>query len=306
MSGDRSMRYALLFSGQGTQHPGMLHWLESEPASQAALSCMAAAVGADWRASLEQAESRSANTYAQPLIVGTALAAWGALAAHLPDAPSAVAGYSVGELAAYAAAGVLPTQTVMQLAVQRATLMDAGVAGVDTGLMSVSGLRKDQVIQPGLSCAIDLGMEQGIYAGASALLDACALALTARGALCKRLEIRVASHSPWMAGAAQGFAAQLESLPFTRPPVPVVLNATGMGSRDPQALRTALSQQIANTVHWAACMDSLAEQGIDRVMEIGAGTTLSKLWNQRHSSIPSRSISEFRDAKGTAQWLLKN
>jgi [acyl-carrier-protein] S-malonyltransferase len=300
------MRYALLFSGQGTQHPGMLPWLESEPASQLALASMVAILGADWRMQLEQADSRSSNAYAQPLIVGTALAAWAALAAHLPESPSAIAGYGVGRQLADAVAGVLPKQTVMDLAVQRAALMDAAVADVYTGLMSVSGLRKELVLQPGLTCAIDLGEEQGIYAAESAWLNACCETLTARGAVCKRLEIRVASHSPWMASAAQGFAAQLEPLAFARPTTTLILNATGMGTRDPQTLRRALSHQIANTVQWAACMDTLAEQGIDRVMEIGAGTTLSKLWNQRHPTIPSRSISEFRDAKGAAQWLLRD
>jgi [acyl-carrier-protein] S-malonyltransferase len=300
------MRYALLFSGQGTQHPGMLPWLEAEPACQPALAAMADLLGTDWRKPLEQAESRSANAYAQPLIVGTALAAWAALAAQLPDAPIAIAGYSVGELAAYSAAGVLPMQTALQLAAKRAALMDAAVAGKDTGLLSVSGLPKEQVQQPGLHCAIDLGAEQGIYAAEASVLDSCAQTFTARGALCKRLEVRVASHSPWMASAAEGFAKQMEALPFTRPQASLVLNATGTATRDPHQLRLALSTQIAATVQWAACMDTLAEQGLDCVLEIGAGITLSKMWNQRHPDIPARSVSEFRDSKGAAQWLLRH
>ena len=280
------MRYAVLFSGQGTQHPGMLPWLESEPACQPALDAMVAQLGPDWRTSLDHSDSRSSNAYAQPLIVGTALAAWAALAAQLPEAPAAIAGYSVGELAAYAAAGVLPVQTVLRLATQRAAWMDAAVEGCDTGLLSVSGLPIDVVlrvaaalsngpaqaeaqaqgtaekIHHGLSCAIALGAEQGIYAGESALLDLCAQALSARGAVCKRLEVRVASHSPWMASAEQGFAALLEPLVFARPQATLVLNATGTGTRDPQTLRTALSTQIANTVQWSACMETLAEQGV--------------------------------------------
>ena len=302
------MSYAVLFSGQGTQAPGMLPWLESEPASMSALDAMAQLIGSDWRSSLEYPHKRSSNAFAQPLITGTALAAWAALAACLDERPSAIAGYSVGELPAFACAGVFSAQTAIALSVQRAALMDAAVAGLDTGLLSVSGVSVAQVLQaqPALDCAIEIGPDQGIYAGESSALMAGAEALARQGALYRLLEVRVASHSRWMASAALGFAAQLDALPFARPHAALILNATGAGSRDPKALRAALSAQIASTVQWAACMDALAEQGVACVMEIGAGATLSKMWNQRHPDIPARSLDEFMDAAGAARWLQRN
>ena len=302
------MTYALLFSGQGTQHPGMLPWLESTPASQAVLQAMAATIGSDWRAGLADAAMRSRNAFAQPLIVGTALAAWAALAACLDSAPAAIAGYSVGELPAFACAGVFSAQTALDLALQRAALMDAAVEGLDTGLLSVSGLHQEQVLQthPGLDCAIEISADQGIYAGEADTITAAAEALRTQGALCKLLEVRVASHSRWMASAAVGFAAQLESVPFARPHACLVLNATGAGSRNPQVLRSALAAQIDHTVQWSACMDALAEQGVACVMEIGAGTTLGKMWNQRYPGIPARSLEEFRDTAGAARWLQRS
>jgi [acyl-carrier-protein] S-malonyltransferase len=81
------------------------------------------------------------------------------------------------------------------------------------------------------------------------------------------------------------------------------LNASGAGTRDPHALRTALARQIDHTVQWAACLDALAEQGVHCVLEIGAGATLSKMWNQRHPDIPARSLEDFNDAAGAARWL---
>lgn len=299
------MSYALVFSGQGTQHPGMLPWLESEPASQSALQALAAQLGASWRNALEDAQQRSSNAYAQPLIVGTALAVAAALAAQLQERPLAVAGYSVGELAAYACAGVFSAQAAIQLAAQRAALMDAAVAGLDTGLLSVSGLSQTQVLQaqPALQHAIDIGWDQGIYAAEASVLQASAQALRAMGALCKLLEVRVASHSRFMDSAATGFAAQLEAVAFARPQAAVVTNASGFSTRDPQTLRGALSAQISGTVRWAACMDALAEQGVACVLEVGAGSTLAKMWNQRHPAIPARSVAEFRDAAGVMRWL---
>jgi [acyl-carrier-protein] S-malonyltransferase len=299
------MSYGLLFSGQGTQHAGMLPWLESDPACASALQALIQVLGSDWRTGLQDAAQRSRNTFAQPLITGTALAAWAALAAALDAPPSAVAGYSVGELPAMACAGVFSAQTAMALAVQRAALMDAAVAGRDTGLLSVSGLSVAQVLQaqPALDCAIEIGADQGIYAGEVCALTTGAQALAAMGALCKPLDVRVASHSRWMASAAQGFAAHLQDMLFTRPQAAVVLNASGASTRDPQTLRRALATQIDHTVQWAACMDALAEQGVACVMEIGAGTTLSKMWNQRYPAIPARAIEEFKDAAGAARWL---
>jgi [acyl-carrier-protein] S-malonyltransferase len=179
------------------------------------------------------------------------------------------------------------------------------VAGLETGLLSVSGLSPAQVLhaQPALQFAIDIGWDQGIYAAEASVLDSSAQALRAMGALCKPLEVRVASHSRFMDSAARGFAAHLEALAFARPQAAVVTNASGSGTRDLQALRNALSAQIASTVRWAACMDALAEQGVACVLEVGAGSTLARMWNQRHPDIPARSVAEFRDAAGALRWL---
>lgn len=299
------MTYALLFSGQGTQHPGMLPWLEEAPASQAVLHTLAQTIGGDWRCGLQDAAQRSRNRFAQPLLTGTAVAAWAALAAVLDEPPVAVAGYSVGELAAYACAGVFGADTSIALAAQRAALMDAAVEGLDTGLLSVSGRRVDAVLQaqPAWDCAIDIGVDHAIYAGELPALTAGAQALTALGASCKLLEVRVASHSRWMASASDALAKALAPIPFARPHTRLVLNATGASTQDPQTLRNALSAQVSHTVQWAACMDTLAEQGVACVLEIGAGTTLARMWNQRHPSVPARSMEDFRDAAGAARWL---
>jgi [acyl-carrier-protein] S-malonyltransferase len=156
---------------------------------------------------------------------------------------------------------------------------------------------------PGLDCAIYIAADQGIYAGPAALLETCSAALREQGALCKRLDIRVASHSRRMSQAALQFAEHLKGVNFARPTSALALNATGGISRQPDTLRPALAQQIANTVQWAACMESIAELGVTCVLEVGAGTTLSKIWNQQHPDIPARSIEEFRNVEGVVRWI---
>ncbi|OYU42987.1 MAG: ACP S-malonyltransferase, partial [Burkholderiales bacterium PBB4] len=289
------MSYAALFSGQGTQRPGMLPWLEVEPACHSALQAMQGIIGSDWRATLADDAERSSNVFAQPLLVGTGLAAWSALALQLQEPPAVVAGYSVAELSAFACAGVFSVSDAMALARQRAADMDAAVLGMAGGLLAVSGMSRDAVLQacPTMACAIDVAADQAIYAGPADVLRICALDLAMRGAVCTQLEVRVASHSHWMSGAALQFEQTLKVLPFNKAKVAIALNATGTTTTHPNTLRRALSAQIATTVQWAACMDAIAERGVRCVIEIGTGATLSKMWNQRYPGIPARSINDF-------------
>ena len=299
------MSYAVLFSGQGTQRPGMLPWLESEPACQTALQAMQAAVGTDWRATLENVVQRSSNAFAQPLLVGTGLAAWSALARCLQEQPTVVAGYSVAEISAFACAGVFSVSDAISLACQRAADMDAAVSGMAGGMLAVSGMSPDTVLHacPAIARAIDIAPDRAIYAGPVDVLKSCAFDLALRGAMCTQLDVRVPSHSHWMSGAALHFKQTLKAIPFNKAEVAVALNATGTTTTQPDTLCDALSEQIATTLQWAACMDSVAERGVRCVIEIGAGTTLSKMWNQRYPGIPARSIDEFRDAKGAKRWI---
>ena len=302
------MSYALVFSGQGTQHPDMLPWLESQAACQPDLRELNAVLGRPWREVLAAQELRERNALAQPLLVGSALAAQAALVAQLGTAPAAVAGYSVGELSAFACAGVLTNREAIALAVARAAAMDAAVAGQTTGLLSVSGMPRAAVLAAcaELSCAIDIGEDQGIYAGTAAQLALAMTRLSVLGAVCKPLAVRVASHSAWMAPALGPFAASLDAVALQRPAMALALNATGSVSRQPTVLRDALCQQLVSTVQWAACMDAIAEQGVACVLEVGPGNALSRMWNQRHPHIPARALEAFQGLAGAVQWVLVN
>lgn len=296
------MSYALLVPGQGSQHPDMLPWLDAHPAAQAALVAMAQAIGVDWRARLQDPNFLHANAIAQPLVTGTALAAWAVLRPLLTAAPAIVAGYSVGELAAWACAGVVDTAATLTLATQRAAAMDRAGAGAVTGLLSVSGLGAAQVAAP-LECAIRLGAMHHIFAGHRAELEAAVPRLTAAGAQCKWLEVRLASHSSWMATASVEVAALWQTLPLATPHCHIATNYSGSATRRAEVLRHDLAQQISHTVEWAACMDAVAERGVRCVLELGAGHALAKLWAQRFPEIPVRSLEDFRSPEAVASWV---
>jgi [acyl-carrier-protein] S-malonyltransferase len=298
---------ALLFPGQGTQQPAMLPWLEQQAAAAPTLAAMAKLIGADWRDRLAEPAWAGSNRVAQCLITGTAIAAWQSLAEMLPT-PGVIAGYSVGELAAFCAAGVFDAETALALAVDRAEAMSASVAGKATSLLAVSGLNNEEVARTserlGLSVAIRLAADKFIVGGLDGPLTAAQSEWTAQGANCTRLAIAVASHTPLMAAAAASFALQLEHLPLASPQTALICNFSASTVRRPADLAAALAGQIATTVPWDACMDTIAERRPRCVVEIGPGTTLARLWNDRHPDIPARSIDEFRSPGAVARWAL--
>ena len=136
------MSFALIFSGQGMQHPAMLSWL----AEDELLSVMARVLGADWRQRLQDPAWAGRNAHAQVLLTGLGLAAWTQLAPRLPE-PAVVAGYSVGEVAAFAAAGVCTPGEAIELVQCRAALMDRDAERCAAGLLAVSGLADEAMAQ---------------------------------------------------------------------------------------------------------------------------------------------------------------
>ena len=302
------MAYALLFSGQANQHAGMLPWLEAVPACAPVLRQMESLVGSDWRATLADPVRRADNGFAQVVITGTALAAWAALQDAGIAAPRAVAGYSVGELAAFAAAGVFAPASALALAQVRARCMDEAVAGLHTGLLAVTGMAAARALArcPKLECAIDIGPEQAVLAGVDEDLADALLQLSREGAQCTRLDVAVASHSSWMRPALAPFDIALQGVAWSPALCPLALNATGGLGKQVAVLRRALQAQIAQTVQWESCMQALAERQPHCVLEIGAGSALARQWNARYPEVPARSLDEFKDLPGAVAWLERN
>ena len=302
------MSLALLFPGQGVQHAAMLPWLEAEPLAAPVLRSMAAmGLGDDWRARLSDEAWASSNRVAQPLMTGVALAAWAVLAPHLPK-PTMVAGYSVGELAAFSVVGLFSAEQALRLAQQRAAVMDRCVGTVPGGLLAVSGLRVASLdgllARFDLAVAIRLGADRYLLGGSLTALAAISPELLARGAELTPLNVRLPSHTPAMAAAAHEFAELLDAMPWPRnAEATVVCNLDGAGHRASAALKTALAGQIANTVEWDRCLSTLAERGPRCVLEVGPGSSLARMWAARWPDVPVRSVDEFHSAQGVVDWV---
>lgn len=299
------MTVALLFPGQGTQHEAMLPWLDADGASRPVVDRLVSTLGRDWRARLADTAWAQSNAVAQTLVTGASVAAWAALAAGLPRVV-AIAGYSVGELAACVAAGMLDADAAMVLAARRAAAMDACAGDGERGLLGLSNVTDDDVrdacIRWQLEVAIRTGERRCVLGGARGALDDAAAHLSTRGAKATRLGVRVASHTRAMRAAVPALAQALAQAQWHAPRVAWVAGISGAVLRDTADVQRSLAEQVATTVRWDVCMDTVAERRPDAVLEVGPGTTLARLWRERHPEIPVRSCDEFASAQQVLDW----
>ena len=301
------MSWGLLFSGQGTQHDQMLPWLDG---GDELVRRTEAALGVpDWRAAMNDAAWASRNRNVQVLLTGIALAAWQQLSPYLAQ-PAAVAGYSVGELAAFAAAGVVDGATAIGLAASRARAMDAAAADCPGGLLAVSGLALSSLerlcVDSGAAIAIRNASDAAVVGGSTAALSRLEQRAIDSGAKCTALNVEVASHTPAMQPAAEAFAAHLRAAPLRPPRTALFCNASADRIMSADAAARALSLQIAQTVQWAGCMEAMHGRRVSCVLEVGPGTALATMWRRRYPDVPARSADEFRSARAVADWVLRN
>jgi [acyl-carrier-protein] S-malonyltransferase len=283
-------RLLLLCPGQGGQHAGMFDLARLDPGARAFLDGCALPTAPD---------ALFDNRVAQPAIVCATLAMWQALQSRLP-APALVAGYSIGELAAYGVAGAL--DNAVALAKARAALMDAAASGQLQGLAAVSGVDVAQVSNI-IDVAIVTGADSCIAGGLEAQLAALPTRLpTARVA---RLPVGVAAHTALMAGAVAPFAQLLEGATFAPWRCPVLAGVDAVRVARPDMAIDRLARQLASTIDWAACMDAASEAGITVALELGPGAALSRMLRERHPHIACRSVADFHTLDGIASWVTR-
>lgn len=300
------MRFAILCSGQGGQHAGMFALARSNAAVAGRINAwpLETVCGLGLAEAL-QPQHMFANRYAQPLLISAALANWEALKTDLPP-PVLIAGYSLGELTAYAVAGAVGVEEAISLAAQRARLMDA-TRQEEQGLFALSGLTlvqaHDLLARYGLFVAIETGDASCIAGGRQRDIQAFLGQLDSAGVRVSPLPIDVASHTPLMHMAAARFMETLRESQLCDPVVPVLsgVGASSIVSRDEAIL--ALGRQLEQPIRWAACMDACAEAGITATLELGPGSALARMMTERHPHIAARSVDEFRSLGGVLKWI---
>jgi len=281
---------ALLFSPQGSQSVGMGKDLaDASPAAKAVYAAADAALG--WAVSSvcwDGPEDHLNDTrQTQPCLVTTSLAclaalreAWTAAGAVL--APAVVAGHSVGEYAAIAAAGTLSPDDAVRLVALRGSLM--ADVGRDGGMAAVIGLDRGAIedvlrtVAPSGSIIVanDNAPGQVVISGTAPGLAAAEKRLREAGA--KRLmRLRVSGpfHSPAMAPVGEALAAAFESASWSDADPPIVSNVTAEPIREAPRIRELLARQVSSPVEWVASVQRMVDEGVDIFVECGPGSALT-------------------------------
>lgn len=303
-------RLAILCPGQGAQHAAMFELARADAGSGETIDAwLRAAGGPVAQAPLDELLAHPSamfdNRSAQPLVVAASLAAWRVLAPRLPR-PALVAGYSVGEVSAYAVAGAFPLDAAVAIAARRAGIMSAVAAARGAqGMVAVSGLFPDalaaMLAQSGCEAAIDLPASTIVGGRAEGLALLHTLALAA-GASTTPLPINVASHTSLLRDAAAPLRA-LFAAQAAAPDLPLLAGVTGEIVHGRDRAADLLARQAAETIRWTDCLDAIAESRIEVALELGPGNALARMLRERHPHIACRSIADFRSVKGVVTWV---
>jgi [acyl-carrier-protein] S-malonyltransferase len=261
---------ALLFPGQGSQTPDMRDLVERHRPDL--LELARAEVGDDL---FERADE--GTRWAQPAIFCAALAGFDVLRDRVE--PELMAGHSLGEIAALAAAGAVTAEDGLRLVAARGRLMqEAAEQGPDGGMLAVRVRDRAPVERVadecGLTVANDNAPDQLVLSGRDDGLTAAEAQLREAGVRTKRLPVAGGFHSPLMEPAVEPFRAVVSETELRDPRVPVLSCVTAEPFDD---VRERLVQAITHSVRWLDVMRALEERGATSFVDTGPGRVLANL-----------------------------
>ncbi|MFI4986751.1 MAG: ACP S-malonyltransferase [Alphaproteobacteria bacterium] len=287
------MARAFVFPGQGSQAVGMgrlLHesfqtardvFEEVDEALKQRLS----------KLMFEGPESELTLTEnAQPALMTVSLAAYRVLAKDgamaLPKGADLVAGHSLGEYSALAAAGTFTLADTARLLKTRGQAMQKAVPVGEGAMAALLGVElaqaetivKDAAEDETLALANDNAPGQVVVSGHTAAVErAVKLAQVQGGARAIMLPVSAPFHCSLMRPAADAMAEALAKVSMEAPAVPLVANVTASAVSDVLAIRNLLIEQVTARVRWRECVLALKEAQVDRLVEIGSGKVLTGL-----------------------------
>lgn len=305
------MALAILCSGQGRQHPDMFALTGEAPQAADLFAHASALLGSDVREFVrsEAGDVLHRNRKGQILCTVQALAAAAALA-DVMSGQLIVAGYSVGEVAAWGVGGVFDPLDTLDLAARRAEAMDS-VTSPGDGLLFVRGLSRSEIdclcARHGAGIAIINPGDAFVIGGGGAALEAIADdAKAMRAARVVELPVEVASHTRRLINASSAFRSDLRQVRATFPSRGQIRILSGIDGAPVLSLDSGLDKlasQISQTVQWASCLQGCIEAGATAFLELGPGHALSVMAASAWSDVPSRALDDFRSLQGVRTWL---
>jgi [acyl-carrier-protein] S-malonyltransferase len=305
------MKRAFIFPGQGSQSVGMGKALaDAFPQAKAVFDEVDEALSQKlstlmWEGPAEEL-TLTANT--QPALMAVSLAAIRVLEAEagldLKSNAAFVAGHSLGEYSALAAAGSLSVTDTARLlrvrgnAMQNAVPVGQGAMAALLGLEYEAALEVAREAAQGEVCdaANDNGGAQVVVSGHKAAVErAVAIAQTKGAKRAVMLAVSAPFHCALMQPAADAMREALAAVTVNAPVVPVVANVEAAPITDPAAIRDALVRQVTGTVRWRESVAYMAAQGVESFYEVGSGKVLTGLVKRIAAGASSAAIGSPED-----------
>lgn len=290
-------KVAFVFSGQGDQYPGMGKALyEACPAARRVFEqCDSLRPGTSRQCFTGTAAELTETVNTQPCLFAMELAAAEALRDR-GIVPEAVAGFSLGEVAAAAFSGFFDISTGFSLVCRRGQLMQQEAEKHDTAMAAVVKLPPEAVETlcagyPGLYPVNYNCPGQITVSGLSEQMAAFSREVKAAGGRCVALKVKGAFHSPFMQPAAEAFAEDLAKASMGKGTIALYSNVTAEPYEENAA--ELLAKQISSPVQWETLIRNMIAAGIDTFVEIGPGKTLTNMIKKIDPAAISRTFAEY-------------
>ncbi|MCH4171404.1 MAG: ACP S-malonyltransferase [Lactobacillus sp.] len=275
------MKLAYLFSGQGAQYLNMGQDLyDNYKTYHDIIDQASAACGFDIQAKVHDETALANTAMLQPMVVAMSLGVHALVADQLPK-PVAHLGLSLGEYSALIGAQALDLKTGIQLVIKRGQLMQTASEKSKGKMVAV--MTKDHAQVAAICADIQAGYvnicnyntsKQVVIGGDAAAVDLAKAKLDEAGFKTIPLKVAGAFHTPLMSYAAVNLSADLRAAAFKDPKV-LTLSNTLVVPFDHVNTAETLIDQITEPTHFAQCLQKLGELGVDTLVEVGPGHTLS-------------------------------
>ena len=310
---EKKMKLAFLYAGQGSQCAGMGKDLYEKYPEFAEVIDRAEA-GFDLKQMMFEApvEELSQTQYTQPALAAFAAGVTAILYQH-GIRPDAVAGLSLGEYSALHAADVFDAETLIRLTAFRGKAMQEASGREDLCMCAVIGLSSDVVEEVvGKAAAYGKTLEQKeaeafgtvevanyntktqtVIAGAQPAVEKAKEMLSEAGARKLRaLKVSSAFHTSYMKPVSGRLEEYFKGIDFSQQKCPVIFNTTARPLADGETIQELLKKQVCTSVRMQQTIEYLAEQGVERIIEIGPGKTLSGMVKKTAAGVETMAISD--------------
>ena len=293
------MSKAYVFPGQGSQFPGMgkaLYERSQEAREMMDRACAILGFPITDIMFGESAEDLKATRVTQPAIFIHSVVL--ALCSGL-EAPAMVAGHSLGEFSALAAAGAMDFEDALKLVAVRAEAMQKCCEKVPGTMAAIIKFPTEAIEEICASCSgivipanYNSDGQVVISGEAEAVAEACAKMKEAGAKRALPLAVSGAFHSPLMEPARLELAEAIDRTPFKAPSCPVYQNVTALPSTDPEVIKDNLLRQLTSPVRWTQTVKNMVADGADAFLEIGPGTVLQGLVQRIAPEVVTEGLSE--------------